>query len=111
MKHKYSEFVAAEAGEHATSIEDLIHARSGLNDQLVANSMTKGVVDGLKTVEINEPDDNAGVRGGGCEALVKPSGEEIAVGKAGQHVLESKFPRVLLASTQLFPASIKTSYQ
>ena len=87
---EHRELVAAEAGDRVLRAERALEPARHLAQHLVPSSVAEAVVDALEAVEVDEVDGGDARLGAPPERVAQAVGEECAVGKSGQRVVESE---------------------
>jgi hypothetical protein len=98
VRHQNDELVAAQATDGVAGAHAQPQPARHLLQQLIADAVTKRVVDRLEPVQIQEHDGHAGavaLRQG--HRLRDPVGQQDAVGQVGERIVVSQMPHALLA--------------
>ena len=86
---EHGELVAAEARDRVSGAQRLLDPGGHGGEQLVAGGVAEAVVDELELVEVEEEHRDRGLApAGDREGVLEPVEEEVAVGQAGERVVE-----------------------
>ena len=96
------ELVPAEARDRVSRAQRLLDPGGDGGEELVAGGVAEAVVDELELVEVEEEHRDRGLAPGGHrEGVLEPIEEEVAVGQAGEGIMEGLVLGALLAASPL----------